>query len=208
MFEIFFFINPIGIYCYDIEKRILKTTTDLNIDVSCHFIPVTNPEIIQEDIIRRRQECQTLTSCSRYTIAVNYALTDYHALKLAYGNKKARRFLLNLQQKLNQDENVFSSCLSKSILKEINIDIKTIQSLRNSKYIRDSIEQDQKLIKQWHIKQTPTVIVFNENNEEDNGVMLEGIVDQNELRKLFLPDQQPQNPKLNHLFSSSYLRLI
>lgn len=209
MFEIFFFINPIGIYCYDTEKKIQKTAADLDIDVCYHFIPVVNPTTIQNDIVRRRKECQCIKSISKYTVAVHHALADYHALKIAYGNKRARSFLLNLQQALDQDEAVFSNDLSNHILKEMNINIDTIEKLRQSKYVLDSIEQDQKLIAQWHVQTTPTTIIFNEDSDNTNGFLLEGPVNKTDLLNLFVPNRDEElTTKNTSFFSNNYLRLI
>lgn len=209
MFEIFFFINPIGIYCYDTEKKIQKTATELGIDVSYHFIPIVNSATIQDDIMRRRKECQCINSISWYTMAVHHALADYHALKIAYGNKKARIFLLNLQQALDQDETVFSSDLSQKILTQMHINLGTIQKLRKSKYVFDSIAQDQKLIEQWQVQTTPTTIIFNEDNDNTNGFMLEGTVSQNDLLDLFVPNRSKKvEQDTTPLFSNNYLRLI
>lgn len=209
MFEIFFFINPIGIYCYDIEKKVQQTTAALDIDVCCHYIPVVTFATIQNDVIRRRQENQTLNSVSCYSIAIQRALQDYHALKIAYGNKKARNFLFILQQKLDHDENIFSNHLSRQIIKKMGLNFETVQKLRDSDYIKDSIQQDQKLIKQWHIKVTPTIIIFNENQVNNSGVLLEGTISQDDLLNIFWPHRaKDKKPELANLFSNNYLRLI
>jgi hypothetical protein len=58
MFEIFLFINPIGIYCYDTEKQIRNTVDELGIDVCYHYISIANVCLVNDDAIRRRKDSQ------------------------------------------------------------------------------------------------------------------------------------------------------
>lgn len=208
MFEVFFFINPIGIYCYDIEKTVIQTATDLNLDVTYHYLPLASMNIAEKDIIRRRQENQNLANFSRYTIALHCALEFYHAIRLAYGNKKARLFLFQLQQKLNNNETIFSRDLILRLCQENGLNKKIIFSLLNSNYVISSIEQDEELARKWQIKQTPTMIIYDENKVQDCGLMLEGLIDKEKLQDLFQP--QPANIRQLPLFScnNNYLRLI
>ncbi|MEB3364266.1 hypothetical protein SDC49_13000 [Lactobacillus sp. R2/2] len=55
MFEIFLFVNPVGIYCYNTETLIKDAIDELNINSSYHFVPVINAKVIKEDIIRRKK---------------------------------------------------------------------------------------------------------------------------------------------------------
>lgn len=208
MFEIFLFINPIGIYCYEIEKRIQKAIKDLDLDVCYHFVPVATVGTVQEDLIRRRRNSQQLCDLSYFTLATNHALEDYHAIKLAYGNKRARKFLFALQQYLNEDGTTFSCQLVEKIYQEIGLNKATIQEFKSSEYIRDSIDQDQKLANQWQIKKTPTIIIFNEEKESDSGVLLEGLVSQNDLYKLLTPDNEHDDEYSNNLVTANHLRLV
>lgn len=74
MYEIFLFINPIGIYCYDIEKQIQDTIKELDVDACYHFVPITNINAIKEDVFRRRKESQNVIELSKYTMATTRAL--------------------------------------------------------------------------------------------------------------------------------------
>lgn len=69
MFEIFLFINPIGIYCYDTEKQIRKTVDELGVDVCYHYIPIANVCLINDDAIRRRKDDQKLPDISNFSRA-------------------------------------------------------------------------------------------------------------------------------------------
>ena len=206
MFEIFLFINPIGIYCYDTERQIRKTVDELGIDVCCHYIPIANVSLVQDDIIRRRKDAQKLPDISSFSTATYDALKDYHAIKLTYGNKKARKYLYELQKSLSHDASAYKPELRKQITQNLNIKISTIDAIKQSDYLKISIEEDQKLANQWHIKATPTIVLFNENNER-NGVLLDDPVSQNDLLNLLLPDCPPHYLS-NYLPEQSHLRLI
>ena len=86
------------------------------------------------------------------------ALQDYHAIKLAYGNKKARKYLYELQKSLSHDASVYSPELLKKITTDLNIKSSSLESIKQDDYIiRASIEEDQKLANQWNIKANTTI---------------------------------------------------
>lgn len=130
MFEIFLFINPIGIYCYDTERLIRKTVDELGVDVCYHYIPIANVCLVNDDIIRRRKDAQKLPDIGSFSSATYQALQDYHAIKLAYGNKKARRYLYELQKSLSHDASAYTPELLKEITSNLNIKISSIESIK------------------------------------------------------------------------------
>lgn len=206
MFEIFLFINPIGIYCYDIEKQIQDTISELGVEACYHFIPITSVNVIQDDIIRRRKDAQKVIDITRYTMATNRALQDYHAIKLAYGNKKARKFIFALQQKLSDDCSLYSVNMPIQVAQEIGLNPKNINAAKNGNYIDDSIKQDLKLAEQWNVISTPTTVIFNED-EDGSGMLLEGTLDHNELIDLLDPIPEKKSI-LPDIFAGKHLRLI
>lgn len=205
MFEIFLFINPIGIYCYDTEKQIRKTVDKLGINVCYHYIPIANVSLVNEDVIRRRKDAQKLPDISAFSQATYESLENYHAIKLSYGNKKAREYLYELQKHLSQDASAYTPELLKQIATKLHIKADSINSIRKSDYVRCSIQEDQKIANQWNIKATPTIVLFNEANEQ-NGVLLEGPITQNDLINLLLPNYN--NYYSDYLPEQNHLRLI
>lgn len=212
MFEVFLFINPIGIYCYDTERIINKTIKELKLDACCHFVPIANVGVVQDDIMRRKQDAQKSLGVSYCTLAANQALTIYHAVRLTHGNKKARTFVFKLQEMLSKDSSAFSQELIQKIIEDLGLNYEAIRSLceKNNDYIQDSIKQDRKLAAQWNIQKTPTTVIFNESLENDSGVLLEGAISQYDLNKIFLPDDpQPLvEDAFSNIFSAGHLRLI
>lgn len=205
MFEIFLFINPIGIYCYDTEKQIRKTVDELGVDVCYHYIPIANVCLVNDDAIRRRKDDQKLPDISNFSRATYEALENYHAIRLAYGNKKARQYLYELQKNLSKDASAYTPELLKRIANKLHIKDADIQAIKQTDYLRTSIEEDQKLANQWNIKATPTTVIFNEDNEQ-NGVLLEGPINQQDLVNLMLPDCQKCFS--DYLPAEHHLRLI
>lgn len=205
MFEIFLFINPIGIYCYDTEKLIRNTVDELGIDVCYHYIPIANVCLVKDDIIRRRKDGQKLPDISSISTATYEALRNYHAIKLSYGNKKARRYLYELQKYLSKDASVYSPELFQKIIDKLNIKASTINTIKQGDYLKASIEDDQKLANQWNIKSTPTIVLFDENDDQ-NGVLVDGPVSQQGLVTLLMPGCEKDFS--DFLSLQNHLRLI
>lgn len=205
MFEIFLFINPIGIYCYDTEKLIRNTVDELGIDVCYHYIPIANVCLVKDDIIRRRKDGQKLPDISSISTATYEALRNYHAIKLSYGNKKARRYLYELQKYLSKDVSVYSPELFQKIIDKLNIKASTINTIKQGDYLKASIEDDQKLANQWNIKSTPTIVLFDENDDQ-NGVLVDGPVSQQGLVTLLMPGCEKDFS--DFLSLQNHLRLI
>ena len=205
MFEIFLFINPIGIYCYDTEKLIRNTVDELGIDVCYHYIPIANVCLVKDDIIRRRKDGQKLPDISSISTVTYEALRNYHAIKLSYGNKKARRYLYELQKYLSKDASVYSPELFQKIIDKLNIKASTINTIKQGDYLKASIEDDQKLANQWNIKSTPTIVLFDENDDQ-NGVLVDGPVSQQGLVTLLMPGCEKDFS--DFLSLQNHLRLI
>lgn len=211
MFEIFLFVNPIGLYCYDTEVLIKDAIDELNINSCFHFIPVTNSKVIKEDIIRRKTSGQIINDIPEYTMASYQALRNYHAIKFEYGNRKARCYLVSLQKAVSGDFNVYSQDLPEQVALDLGLDFNRINSSKISKYVDDSIQQDKDLARQFNVKNIPTTIIFNESGNY-NGILLEGIVAHDKLIALFKNsacNQIPDEPKEeNSYYSSRHLRLM
>lgn len=210
MFEIFLFINPIGFYCYDTENKIHETVNELDLNACLHFVPLANVNIIRDDMIRRRCNAQPLCDFSFYTLTTNQALRAYHAIKIAYGNRKARQFLFTIQEKLNHGTNYCNLDLLISVMQEMRLNLERIDTLQKSEYVQDSINEDLALAKQWNIKKAPTTIIFNENAASESGILLEGKIEQNELRRILVPNtcKDEDSSSFQNMFSTSHLRLI
>lgn len=206
MFEIFLFVNPVGIYCYNTETLIKDAIDELNINSSYHFVPVINAKVIKEDIIRRKKAGQRITDIPQYTIASFQALRHYHAIKLEYGNKKARAYLVALQRAMSEDFKKYSADLPRQVASDLNLNFNRINDRRIAHYIDDSIFQDKKLVRKFNVRNIPTTIIFNESGNY-SGIMLEGILAHDKLVKLFKSNGCINEEEKNY-YPIRHLRLI
>ena len=213
MFEIFLFVNPIGVYCYDTEVSVKKTVDELDISSSFHFVPITNSKVIKDDIIRRKTCGQTIDDIPEYTMAAYQALRNYHAIKLEYGNKKARCYLVSLQKAVSKDFSVYSQDLPKKVAVDLGLNYKRICDSNINKYIDDSIEQDKELARKFNIQTIPTTIFFNESGD-DNGLLVEGTIAHDKLLALLKnsycrdPQEEEQKQVENGYLPRKHLRLM
>lgn len=211
MFEIFLFVNPIGIHCYDAEMAIKGAIDELGVESCFRFIPITNAKVIKEDIIRRKTIGQTVNDIPQYTMASYQALRNYHAIKFEYGNKKARSYLVNLQKAISADFNVYSQDLPEQVAQDLGLNFQRIIDPRISKYIDDSTEQDKELAQKFNVQNIPTTVIFNENN--NYGILLEGLISQDKLVKIFQNNKclhlfEPEKAEEKNYFEANHLRLM
>lgn len=208
MFEIFLFVNPIGVYCYDTEVLIKNAIDELNIESFFHFVPITNSKVIKEDIIRRKTKGQIINDIPEYTMASYQTLRNYHAIKLIYGNRKARYYLVNLQKAISRDFNIYSQDLPEQVALDLGIDYNRINGSKISKYLDDSIQKDKEIARNYKVRNIPTTIIFNESGNY-TGILLEGVVAHDKLITLFKNSVCDQIPaKENNFYSSKHLRLM
>lgn len=189
MFELFLFINPIGLYCYDVEQQLRKAEDELEITTSVHYLPILTTQTMSSDISRRRCASQMLSQPTAYSLIAENVLHDFHAIKMAYGNKKARRFLYTIQGILSDDALSYQDGLPRKIAESLGIDWASVELLRNSKYIEDSLADDIKLAEQWQIRENPSTVIFNEAND-DSGILLEGKFEYADLLDIFTQKSQ------------------
>lgn len=208
MFEIFLFVNPIGIYCYDTEVSIKNALSELKIKSKIRFVPITNAKVIREDIIRRKMQGQTINDVPQYTMASFQALRTYHAINLKYGNKKARYYLVNLQKAISGDFNVYSQDLPQQVALDLNLDLNKINDSKINPYIDFSIKKDKETACKYNVHNIPTAIIYNEIGNATTGVLIEGVLAHDKLIKLFKHEEGCVEKKEQEYFSSKHLRLM
>jgi predicted DsbA family dithiol-disulfide isomerase len=199
MYEIFLFINPIGTYCFDAEKEFKQTMQELGAKVSYHFVTLANLNSICQDMQHRKINCQQHQQYDYYSHAAFSALNYYHAVRLAYGNRKARQFLFQLQLAVNTQNQVFNQELVQELLVKNQLKPDKIRQVLTSPYLQESINQDSQLAKKWQIKQTPTAVVFNEQQLDNSGLLLEGKINQEDILEALAPKNYEQCHERWHL---------
>ncbi|MBP2057616.1 putative DsbA family dithiol-disulfide isomerase [Lactobacillus colini] len=204
MYEVFFFVNPIGINCYKSEREIISAINESKKKVVYHFVPMANLTTIRSDIQARNLENCNVDLFNSISTHTFNAMKDYHALKLIKGNKAARKFLLQLQKTINDDKEIYSFELVEDILNKLNISVDKFLQTRESAYTQLSINKDLSLVKELKVETTPTTFVF--NYDCDNcGVMIEGSVTRDKIAAALSPDVTAD---AEHCFNPSGLHLL
>lgn len=200
MYEVFFFVNPIGINCYESEQEIIRAINESKKKVVYHFIPIANLNTIRNDIRARNLKSGNLNLFNKVSAHTFNAIKDYHTLKLIKGNKIARQFLLQLQKAINDDKQEYSFDVVKNILNNLNISVAKFIETRKSTYTQLSINKDSKLAKELKVETTPTTFVF--NYDCDNyGLMIEGNVTREKIATALSTNS-------NHQYNKKGLHLI
>ena len=161
MFEIFFFMNPLGINCYLNEKAIINGITDSQKKVDYHFIPMANMTTIRNDLLARNLPTCDLDLFNKFSRRTFNAIKDYHAVKLIKGNKTARKFIFDLQAAVNENDKHYSKDLVNEFLHKYKINSSSFEETRNSKYTLFSMNKDSQLAKKFDIQTTPTTLIYN-----------------------------------------------
>ncbi|MEE9111797.1 MAG: DsbA family protein, partial [Lactobacillus sp.] len=50
MFELFLFINPLGLSCYHLEKQIRKIAEELDLEICINYIPLVTMTAMKRDL--------------------------------------------------------------------------------------------------------------------------------------------------------------
>ena len=183
MYEIFFFVNPIGSFCFDAEQEIEQVVDSWRLHVCYHMVPLASLETVKQDIFHRSLKHELRRDYGYYSHAAFATLNYYHAVRLSYGNKKARNFLCSVQRDLNRENYEYSSQLLKQIFNRLQVDEKQIERNLHDPCLEESINQDAALARKWKIENTPTTVIFNEDNCSNIGLLLEGRLSKKEIMK-------------------------
>lgn len=191
MFEIFFFVNPIGINCYQNEQEIIAAVSGYKQNISYHFIPMTTMNTIRNDIRARHLSSSNVEIFNTFSQSAYNTTKDYHTLKLIVGNKKARQYIIKLQHAINDMGKIYSSELINEILSSLDVSIKSFKKNRESNYIKLSMDKDLKLADDLNVVTTPTTIIFNYDNDRgDSGMMIECCANREEIESAITGDRQ------------------
>lgn len=66
MFELFLFINPLGLSCYQLEKRIRLIAAELQLEISVNYIPLVTMEAMKADMVKRNWNFNTSINLANY----------------------------------------------------------------------------------------------------------------------------------------------
>src|SRR5699024_10614455 len=108
MWEVFLYINPLCSYCLKVEQAIIDFTRKHDIETQYHFVTTNNMETINEYMQLKGYQLCDLQNRSKVSTDIYEAASLYKAAS-CQGNKKARNFLMNLQEQINVLDNPFNA---------------------------------------------------------------------------------------------------
>ncbi|MFH5811126.1 DsbA family protein [Companilactobacillus sp. FL22-1] len=171
MWEIFLYINPLCSYCLTVEQAIIDFTRKHDIDTQYHFVTNYNMATINDYI---QQKGFKISDIEERTTASQNVLEAAKLYKAAscQGNKKARNFLMNLQEQVNVLNNPFDDTTIKRAINNSGLDYKSIMADKESQCVSQGLKRDQQLSLEMNIQKAPTAVIFDLDHEEKPGVMI------------------------------------
>ena len=184
MFELFLFINPLGLSCFQLENKIKLLAEELDLEICVNYLPLVTLDSMKADMVKRNWNFNTVINLAHYHEASLSAQNLYYAIQIAYGKKRARKFLFNLQKKLSCGKEEYSFDLAKKLISDLKLDLKKIEGVKQDDCLKNAIGQDQQLAKKFHINSLPSAVIF-DDAVDDSGLLLDGEPSLDELRSIF-----------------------
>lgn len=171
MWEIFLYINPLCSYCLKVEQAMIDFTRKHDIDTQYHFVTNYNMATINDYM---HLQGFKLTDTEERTNASREVMEAAKLYKAAscQGNKKARNFLMNLQEQVNVLNNPFDDTTIKRTINNSGLDYKSIMTDKESQCVVQGLKRDQQLSMEMNVRKAPTAVIFDCDNEEKPGVMI------------------------------------
>jgi Predicted dithiol-disulfide isomerase involved in polyketide biosynthesis len=173
LLEVYLFINPLGSRCMKSEKCILRLADRIFGDISYQFIPLLNPQMIDQHLKATNQDCHDLNLRNEQFNLHYRTILDYKAA-LFQGKKKGRLFLLNLQNQIVDQGQPYSDKLVLEVAKHVHLDLEMFSEDRQSELARRAFQADQRLASEMNVADPSTAILYNAD-VSDYGLMLEDV---------------------------------
>lgn len=176
MWEVFLYINPLCSYCLKVERSIINFTRKNDIDTQFHFVTTFNMATINDYMLMKGYKPGDLEKRNEVTENIFEAACLYKAAA-CQGNKKARNFLMNIQNEVNVKGNPFDEKTIKRAVENSGLDYKAIVAEKDSEAVMKAVKKDQELTCQMNVKKAPTVVVFDDDAPDQPGLMINSFGD-------------------------------
>lgn len=180
MIEIYLFVNPLGKYCFNMERQLLQfieeeygTTNLKNKKVQFRFLPLVNLQTIGDVMQTRGIDRQDLEERNNLFSTIYSASLDCKAAQFQ-GKKKGRQFLIKLQEAVGCKDIPYSQALSEELFTSIGGDLAMFKEDRQSEFVKEAFFSDQKIAREMGITKHPSAVVYNYAYDCDFGVLVEG----------------------------------
>ncbi|WP_278363620.1 DsbA family protein [Leuconostoc lactis] len=141
MLDIYHFSNPFSPTCLKTEERLLYITPGLATRTRLRFIPLINPDTVTEYATHRAVLTDQPTSLAD---KIFHVVCDYKAAQIE-GNKKARNFLVQIQQRVTNQNLPYSEALSVATAQQVGLNTDDFLHNRVTDDTLAAVIADQKL---------------------------------------------------------------
>ena len=187
MIEIYLFVNPLDESSLIIENKFLDIINREKEKIHFRVIPLLNPRVIHNYMIHQDLAVQDLDNRNQLFNSIYSACLDYKAVQLQ-GKRLARKFLIELQNKVGRQKKNYSNKLVHSILEEIKVDLSLFKTDRQSNLVVDFFKLDQQVANEMGVEYFADAVIFNYNCERDFGVLVEADTPIDIIQELFKTD--------------------
>lgn len=172
MWEVFLFVNPLGSYCLNTEQTILKFVDEHDIRAHFHFVAINNLKNVDDFMMRSNMDLSDIELRNKVTLDCYDAALTYKAAT-CQGQRKARQLLMKIQHAINKLGAEYNENLVEKIAQKLHIDYQELLIDKQNELINTSFESDQLMAREMNVQETPSTVIFNYNDEEKNGVLID-----------------------------------
>jgi len=163
--EIFLFINPLGRKSFEAEEMIESFSKEREEKVKVRFIPLLNFRSVKKQLLDEKTNPTSVDHRNKlYTDSFNASLA--FAAASMQGKKKARNFLMILQNSIMENRNVLSRNIVMESAQSAKLDLEMFEEDLNSDLAKRAFTKDQKLAQEMAVQDTPACVLFNDSDEE------------------------------------------
>ena len=153
--EFFLFINPLSEQSLEVEKQLLSRVNTNETHV--HFIPIINLRIVN-NYLKFSPRFRSLSQKNSVFEAVYDELSAFKAAEFQ-GARKARQFLMLLQEETYYHDQHISEQLILKCARKVKLDIEMFTEDWHSDLAKEKFVKDLQLANKMNIKQTPATAV-------------------------------------------------
>lgn len=172
LFEFYLFVNPLGRNCYYSEQELIKAVGMISSSVDIHILTFHNQRIITDFMKQFDIPTTDLVTRNHIYRTVYKASLAYKAASMQ-GKRKGRIFLMKMQKQVQGKIDRLSKEFVYDLAKDVGLDVDIFKEDMQSDFIRQLYLNDQKIAVDMQVKQTPSLVIF-ENTSDQSGYILDG----------------------------------
>jgi len=184
MIEVYLFINPLDKSNLIIEQKYLNIIAKEKEKIHFKIVPFLNPKVFNKFLLANSISIHDLKRRNQLFSSIYSACLDCKAVQLQ-GTPLARKFLFELQKRLDFKDNVYSKELVHSILEDINVDMTLFFHDRKSNLIVDFFKLDLQMANEMGVEDFSDSVIFNYNCDRDFGVLVKKETPEDLVQDLF-----------------------